>query len=153
MFLSHLSCYYNMTMHLKICNVENTFCSVASLSGTALAANIRKDFSLMTPSAVTLDLCIFVFCVYLKPTDRFDSQFVFKAPLLSLTEMEVHGILKTFPKVKRPRSNEQKDAPPLKKTPSEPITGSSFSKTHLSKTTRAVSKNKAPYFTACNIFN
>ncbi len=74
----------------------------------------------MKPSAV--DLCIFEFWSYVKPTDH--SHFVFKAPLLSRAGMDGHGILKAFPKVKRPRPNEQKDAPPLKKTPSEPITGS-----------------------------
>lgn len=37
--------------------------------------------------------------------------------------METHGIMKAFPKVKRHRLQEGKDAPPVKKTPSQPITG------------------------------
>ncbi|CAM4488195.1 unnamed protein product [Leuciscus chuanchicus] len=40
--------------------------------------------------------------------------------------MEGHGILKAFPKVKRPRPNEPKDAPPQKRTPAKPITGTLF---------------------------
>ncbi|XP_067297541.1 DNA polymerase lambda [Pseudorasbora parva] len=41
--------------------------------------------------------------------------------------MEGHGILKAFPKVKRPRPNDQnKDAPPHKRTPTETITGTFF---------------------------
>lgn len=40
--------------------------------------------------------------------------------------MEGHGILKAFPKVKRPRPNDQKDAPPHKRTHAKPITGTLF---------------------------
>ncbi|KAK7161681.1 hypothetical protein R3I94_004377 [Phoxinus phoxinus] len=40
--------------------------------------------------------------------------------------MEGHGILKAFPKVKRPRPNDQKDAPPHKRTHTDPITGTLF---------------------------
>lgn len=58
----------------------------------------------------------------MKPTDP--NHFVFKAPFLSLAGMEGHGILKAFPKVKRPRPNDQKDEPLHKRTPAEPITGS-----------------------------
>lgn len=36
--------------------------------------------------------------------------------------MEGHGILKAFPKVKRARPSDQKDAPPCKRTPAESIT-------------------------------
>ncbi|XP_051756537.1 LOW QUALITY PROTEIN: DNA polymerase lambda [Ctenopharyngodon idella] len=40
--------------------------------------------------------------------------------------MEGHGILKAFPKVKRPRPNDQKDERLSKRTPAEPITGTVF---------------------------
>lgn len=43
-----------------------------------------------------------------------------------LAGMEGHGILKAFPKVKRPRPNDQKDAPPHKRTSAETITGTFF---------------------------
>uniref|UniRef100_A0A9J8BNJ7 DNA-directed DNA polymerase n=1 Tax=Cyprinus carpio carpio TaxID=630221 RepID=A0A9J8BNJ7_CYPCA len=60
--------------------------------------------------------------------------------------MEVHGILKTFPKVKRPRSNEQKDAPPLKKTPSEPITGTVFQGTKIYIVPAGIGKSRCDIF-------
>lgn len=37
--------------------------------------------------------------------------------------METRGIMKAFPKVKRHRSREGKDAPPVKKAPDQSITG------------------------------
>ncbi|KAF5909289.1 DNA polymerase lambda, partial [Clarias magur] len=40
--------------------------------------------------------------------------------------METHGIMKAFPKVKRHRPHEGKEAPPVKKPPSKPITGNIF---------------------------
>ncbi|KAM9454308.1 DNA polymerase lambda [Clarias gariepinus] len=40
--------------------------------------------------------------------------------------METRGIIKAFPKVKRHRPHEGKDAPPVKKPPSQPITGNIF---------------------------
>lgn len=40
--------------------------------------------------------------------------------------METHGILKAFPKVKRHRSNETKDAPAVKKPSGLPITGNAI---------------------------
>ncbi|XP_027035069.1 DNA polymerase lambda isoform X1 [Tachysurus fulvidraco] len=40
--------------------------------------------------------------------------------------METHGIMKAFPKVKRHRSNETKDAPAVKKPSGLPITGNIF---------------------------
>ncbi|XP_042573505.1 DNA polymerase lambda-like [Cyprinus carpio] len=60
--------------------------------------------------------------------------------------MEVHGILKAFPKVKRPRSNEQKDAPPLKKTPSEPITGTVFQGTKIYIVPAGIGKSRCDIF-------
>lgn len=40
-----------------------------------------------------------------------------------LLDMETHGIMKAFPKVKRHRPHEGKDAPPVKKHPGQPVTG------------------------------
>ncbi|KAB5523548.1 hypothetical protein PHYPO_G00153790 [Pangasianodon hypophthalmus] len=40
--------------------------------------------------------------------------------------METHGIMKAFPKVKRHRPHQGKDVPPVKKSPSQPITGNVF---------------------------
>ncbi|XP_047007136.2 DNA polymerase lambda isoform X2 [Ictalurus punctatus] len=40
--------------------------------------------------------------------------------------METHGIMKAFPKVKRHRPHEGKDAPPVKKHPGQPVTGNIF---------------------------
>ncbi|KAI4881944.1 hypothetical protein NFI96_017385, partial [Prochilodus magdalenae] len=46
--------------------------------------------------------------------------------LRGLSEMETHGIMKAFPKVKRARAAEGKEAPPPKKTSTQTVTGNVF---------------------------
>lgn len=60
--------------------------------------------------------------------------------------MEGHGILKAFPKVKRARSTEQKDAPALKKTPSEPVTGAVFQGTEIYIVPTGIGKSRCEIF-------